>query len=120
MHELSVIASLFDTLLEQAKAHKARAITMVKLEVGALSGVVPELLESAFEMYKAGTIAEKAKLVIDRRPFQVRCRTCGTVETREDFVFACPPCGSTDLEIVSGTELILEKIEAETDDPGDT
>jgi len=115
VHELSVIASLFDTLLAQAKAHKARAITMVKLEVGALSGVVPELLESAFEIYKKGTIAEKADLVIDRRPFEVRCRACRAVETRSDFVLACPSCGSTDLEIVHGTELVLQKIEAETE-----
>jgi hydrogenase nickel incorporation protein HypA/HybF len=115
VHEISVIASLFDTLLAQAKAHNARAITLVKLDVGALSGVVPELLESAFEMYRKGTIAEGARLVIERRPFQVRCRKCRAVATREDFVLACPACGAADLEIVQGTELILEKIEAETD-----
>lgn len=120
MHEISVIASLFDTLLAQAKAHNARAVTLVKLDVGALSGVVPELLESAFEMYKKGTIAERAVLVIERRPFRVRCRACGTVETREDFVFACPACRSADLEVVQGTELILERIEAETESPAES
>lgn len=117
MHELSVIASLFDTLLEQARAHNARAVTRVTLAVGVLAGVVPELLESAFDIYKKGTIAESATLVVERRPFQVRCRACGAVETREDFVFACPACGAADLEIVQGTELILERIEAETADP---
>jgi hydrogenase nickel incorporation protein HypA/HybF len=115
VHELSVIAALFDTLLAQARAHNARAITAVKLDVGVFSGVVPELLESAFEMYKKGTIAERARLVIERRPFKVRCRACGGVEAREDFVFSCPACGATDLEIVQGTELVLERIEAETD-----
>jgi hydrogenase nickel incorporation protein HypA/HybF len=117
MHELSLIASLFDALLEQARAHNARTIVRVNLAVGVLSGVVPELLESAFDMYKKGTIAEGATLVVERRPFEVRCRACGAVETREDFVFACPACGATDLEIVHGTELVLERIEAETADP---
>jgi hydrogenase nickel incorporation protein HypA/HybF len=116
VHELSVIAALFDTLLSQAKTHRARRITCVKLNVGALSGVVPEFLESAFDIYKQGTIAEGAVLIVDRLPFKVRCRACAAEEAREDFVFACPKCRATDLEIVQGTELVLERIEAETDD----
>lgn len=116
MHELSLVDSLFDTLLEQARTHNARTIVRVHLAVGVLSGVVPELLESAFDMFKKGTIAEGATLVVERRPFEVRCRSCGAVETRQDFVFACPACGAADLEILHGTELVLERIEAETAD----
>jgi hydrogenase nickel incorporation protein HypA/HybF len=115
MHELSIISALFDTLLEKAREHEAKAVTRVKLKVGKLSGVVPELLESGFDMYKKGTLAEKALLEIEVLPFSVRCRACGIESEREDFVFACPRCASTELEIVRGTELFLEKIELETD-----
>jgi len=116
VHELSLVASMFETLLEQARTYKAKSITGVKIQVGALAGVVPELLETAFDSYKKGTIAENAVLTIVKPPFTIRCRACGNETVRDDFVMACPACVSTDLEVVHGMELILEKIEMETDD----
>jgi len=108
---------MFETLLEQARVHKAKRITGVKIQVGALAGVVPELLESAFDAYKKGTIAADAVLTMVKPPFTVRCRSCGNESVRDDFVQVCPACASTDLEIIHGLELILEKIEMETDEP---
>jgi hydrogenase nickel incorporation protein HypA/HybF len=116
MHELSLVASLFETLFEQARIHGARRITRVRLQVGALAGVVPDLLESAFDIYKKGTPAEEAVLEIVKPPFTVRCRACSIETVRPDFVAACPACGSTDLEVVHGLELILERIEMDVDD----
>jgi hydrogenase nickel incorporation protein HypA/HybF len=116
MHELSLVATLFETLLAHAEAHQARRITRVKIQVGALAGVVPDLLESAFDMYKKGTLAENAVLEVVIPPFTVLCRSCRIETVRSDFVLACPACASTDLEVVHGTELILEKIEVEVDD----
>ena len=117
MHELSLVASMFETLVDQARVHGARRITGVTVQVGALAGVVPELLETAFEAYQKGTIAEGAVLTVVKPPFTVRCRSCGNETVRDDFVRACPACSATDLEIVHGLELVLEKIEMETDDP---
>jgi len=120
VHELSLVASMFETLLDQARLHDAKRITGVKIQVGALAGAVPELLETAFDIYKKGTIAENAVLTIVKPPFTVRCRACGNETVRDDFVMACPACESSDLEVLHGMELILEKIEMETDDPPQT
>jgi len=120
VHELSLVASMFETLLDLAQAHDARRITGVKIQVGALAGVVPEILETAFDSYKKGTIAESAVLTIVKPPFTVRCRACGSETVRDDFVMACPACVSTDLEVIHGMELVLEKVEMETDDPPQT
>jgi len=117
VHELSIVSGLFDTLLEQAREHGAREVTLVKLRVGKLSGVVPELLESAFDMYKKGTIAERAELVIEEIPLAIRCRSCLAEISKDEFAFICPSCRSTDIEILGGTELFLEKIELEIDEP---
>jgi hydrogenase nickel incorporation protein HypA/HybF len=116
MHELSIVAGLFETLEAQARENRAARITGVTLKIGRLSGVVPELLESAFDMYKKGTIAEAAKLTVDVVPLRVRCRACGTERSVESYVFLCAACASPDLEILEGTEMILEKIELESDD----
>jgi hydrogenase nickel incorporation protein HypA/HybF len=116
VHELSVVAGLFETILDLAAKNKAHKVTTVKLQVGPLSGVVPELLESAFEAYKAGTIAAEAVLEIDRRPVKLRCRACAAESEARDYAFVCAACGANDLDIVQGLELILERVDLETDD----
>jgi hydrogenase nickel incorporation protein HypA/HybF len=99
MHELSIVASLFE---------------IVKLKVGKLAGVVPEFLRTAFDMYKKGTIADEAVLEIEEVTFKIKCQKCQAETEREDFVFICPACGSKELQPLAGTELLLEKIELET------
>jgi hydrogenase nickel incorporation protein HypA/HybF len=115
MHELSLIEGLFDTLVEKAAAHKAREVTLVTIKVGPLAGVVPELLESAFDMYKKGTIAARARLIVEPLPFIVRCRACGAETSHETPVTACSACGSMDYAIIQGTEVYLDKLELEVD-----
>ncbi len=113
MHELSIVASLFEILEEKAREQNSRKIVRVRLKVGKLSGVVPEFLETAFDIYKKDTIASASALEIEVIPFRVKCRKCQTVSERDDFVFTCPACGSNNLETVDGTELLLEKIDLE-------
>ena len=76
-----------------------------------------ELLDSAFDVYKKGTIAERATLEIENVPFKVRCKSCRAESGGNGFQFACAVCGSSDLELVQGTELILERIEMDTGGP---
>ncbi|NIM91284.1 MAG: hydrogenase maturation nickel metallochaperone HypA [Candidatus Aminicenantes bacterium] len=113
MHELSIVASLFEILEEKAEEQKAKRIVGVKLQVGALSGVVPEFLETAFNIYKKETLADKARLEIEKVPLKIQCQKCHTEMVKDDFVFICENCGSRELETLGGTELLLEKIEME-------
>jgi hydrogenase nickel incorporation protein HypA/HybF len=114
VHELSLVASLFDTLEAQAKAHGAARVTFVKLQVGELAGVVPELLESAFDTYKRDTIAAGARLEVEVVAVRFRCRACGGEAFRDDT--SCAACGARDPEIVAGRDLVLERLEVETTD----
>ena len=117
MHELSLIASVFDILEEKTREHGASRVTAVRLQVGRMSGVVPELLESAFEIYKKGTPAEGARLDIVIVPVKLLCPDCGSTEVSEDADFSCAACGSRRVEIAEGREIVVEKIELETEDP---
>jgi hydrogenase nickel incorporation protein HypA/HybF len=113
MHELSIIASLFETLEEKAREHHALKITRVRIKVGRLAGVVPEFLKTAFDSYKEGTIAADAELEIEPTPVRVRCRKCAVETAKDDFIFACPACDSTDIELDAGLELLLDSVELE-------
>ena len=114
MHELSLVASLFETLEAQAKTHGAARVTFVKLQVGELAGVVPELLESAFEMYRRDTIASDARLEVEVIAVRFRCRACDGEAFLDDT--SCAACGARDPEVVAGRDLVLERLEIETPD----
>lgn len=113
MHELSLVASLFEVLEEEARRHGALRVTRVVLKVGVLAGVVPELLDSAFDVYKKGTIAATARLEIVRVPARLRCPDCGGEAVREETDFSCARCGSGRVEIVEGRDLVVETIDLE-------
>jgi hydrogenase nickel incorporation protein HypA/HybF len=113
MHELSIIANLFEIMEKKAAEKKAKKITYVKLQVGTLSGVVPELLISAFDIYKKDTLASEAEMEIETVPLRIKCRDCGRETTKDDYILSCPACSSANLDNLAGTELILEKMELE-------
>ena len=113
MHELSLVASLFETIERHAREHKAARVTRVRLKIGRLSGVVPELVETAFEAYKKGTLAAYAELEIVIVPVKSRCRACRRIFRPEGDSFRCPHCGSERWTMLEGTDLILEKLELE-------
>jgi len=113
MHELSIVASLFEILVDKARENQATKIVSVRLKVGKLAGVVPEFLQTAFDSYKQDTIASDARLEIEEVPLKMRCRKCSAEIEKEDFVLVCPSCGSTDLEMLEGMELLLDKIDLE-------
>jgi len=113
MHEMSIVASLFEILEAKARENQATKIVGVRLKVGKLAGVVPEFLETAFDSYKQDTIAAEARLEIEEVPLKLRCRACAAEIVKEDYSLLCPACGSTDLEIVEGMDLFLDKIDLE-------
>lgn len=117
MHELSLVAGLFDTLEETVREHRARRITLVRLKVGKLAGVVPDLLVSAFDAYKKGTVAGESSLEVVEVPVRLRCRDCGGDKLDAEGDFSCLGCGGRNVEIIEGRELVVERIELETDEP---
>jgi hydrogenase nickel incorporation protein HypA/HybF len=113
VHELSLVTGLFEILEEKAGEAGVGKITSVTVRVGRLSGIVPDLLKSAFDAFKKGTIASRARLCIEVIPVKVRCRACGVETSTDEPVFICRTCGAPEIEILEGRELVLEKFEAE-------
>jgi len=113
VHELSLVASVLEVLEEEARRHGAVRVTRVVLKVGALSGAVPEVRESAFDANKNGTIAAAARLEIVRVPIRLRCPDCGGEAVSEEAHFACAACGSRRVDIIEGRDLFVETLDLE-------
>ena len=107
MHELSIA----DAVVRIACAHAGgRRIETVELKVGHLRQVVPDALAFAFTLVSEGTEAEGAELVMEEVPAAGVCRVCGAESELPDFPLACAGCGSLDVELVRGEELLVDTL----------
>ncbi len=113
MHELSIIANLFELLEEKAKEQKANKIVHVTLQVGLLSGAVPELLKTAFDIYKKDTMAAEAVLEIEEVQLKYQCQDCKAEMIEDDYIINCENCGSTNLKALAGMDMFLLKMDVE-------
>ena len=110
MHELSIA----DALVAIAARHAGdRQVVRVEVKLGHLRQVVPQALEFAFGLVAAGTPVEGAELVMEIVPAAGRCRACGVEGELPAFPLLCPACGSADLELTRGEELLVDALELE-------
>jgi len=114
MHELSVCQALIEQVERVARENDASRVVSIVITVGPLSGVEPQLLEHAYPLAAAGTIAENASLVVERVPVRVRCRTCGAETEASPNRLVCGACGDWQVDVTAGEEMILKRVEVET------
>lgn len=117
MHELSIALSILDMVAEQAAERHVRVIG-VRLKVGVLSGVLPDALQSAYDLARETSATPDARLVIEDIPVITHCRTCGECRPNSVQDLSCPTCGAPTPRIVHGRELevvALEVIDARPD-----
>ena len=114
MHELTIVANIFDIVKEELGKRELVELRKIHLKIGEFSGVVPDTLKFAFDVAKVGTIFDKAVLDLDIIPFLARCKDCRKeFSMEEDFLFMCPFCSSQNVDVVSGKELFVDSIEIE-------
>ena len=114
MHELSVCLSLLDQLNQLAAEHGGRRIIGIELDIGPLSGIEPDLLENAWPIAAADSIAEDAVLKITDADIVVHCSTCNAETAARANRLVCGACGDFRTTLVSGDEMILHRVEFET------
>lgn len=111
MHELSVCIALLDQVRSIAREHDATRVERIVLRIGPLSGIEAPLLENAYPLAAAGTIAEAAKLDIEVAPVVIRCRDCSTETEVAPNRLICGNCGGFRTSLVSGDEMLLAHLE---------
>lgn len=111
MHELSVCHALLTQVEAVAREHGASRVALIELSIGPLSGVEPRLLEQAFAIASAGTVAEEAGLSLESLPVRVSCVQCGEVTDALPNRLVCGHCGDWHTRLVSGDELLMTRVE---------
>jgi hydrogenase nickel incorporation protein HypA/HybF len=114
VHELAVAQALVEQVDAVIAQHGATQASLIRVRIGPLAGVVPELLASAFPLAAAGSRMQHAELEFGHAPIRVRCLTCGAETAAAMNRLVCGACGDWHTQIISGDELLLESVELET------
>jgi hydrogenase nickel incorporation protein HypA/HybF len=96
MHELSIAAEIYRVCRREVEARGAGRLEEVRVAVGELSAVEPDLLAFAWEAVVAGGPDCEARLEIEWHPARQRCPDCGDVAERQagSWMRLCPDCGA--------------------------
>lgn len=113
MHELGIIQNIFQILEEVAEDNQLIRITKIKLKLGKMQQIVPEMLTFAFETVAKGTKAEGAVLEVEDIPVKMQCRACHAEFLVEEHIYICPKCAGTNLTMLTGMEVLLDSVEGE-------
>lgn len=125
MHELAVAQALVEqvdgVIRQHAASHDHDAsssdawrASLIRVRIGPLAGVVPELLATAFPLAAAGSCMEHTVLDLVAAPIRVHCQTCGMDTEAALNRLVCGACGDWHTQVISGDELLLESVELET------
>jgi hydrogenase nickel incorporation protein HypA/HybF len=107
VHELSITQSVVDAVTDRLPDTR---IAGVRLEIGKLSGIVPDSVRFCFDLVVAGTPLEGARLDIDEPGGRGRCADCDAEFDVDDLILLCP-CGSANVTVLTGQQLRIRSVE---------
>lgn len=115
MHEMALMRTVVDTVLDFAEQNGAVEVKAVYMTVGYNRDVVEQYMDGMFAFLARGTIAENAELIVRRTPYTVKCNQCGRIfhiNVYDASTWVCPQCqAERDYKLHSGMEFAINKIE---------
>jgi hydrogenase nickel incorporation protein HypA/HybF len=113
MHEFAICQALISQIGDIARPRDAQ-VRQVRIGIGPLSGVEPQLLRSVYPLACLGTPAQGSRLEIEQTELRVGCRKCGAQTVAAPNRLVCGACGDWHTDLIGGDELLLLQVEIET------
>ena len=114
MHEYSIVQSLLDSCEENARKNNSTKVTKVVVKIGVMSGVEPDLLQTAFDTFKDGTMCQDCEFIINIQPIVIKCHKCSIESILSKNEYACPKCQSIELDVIDGEDMYLMQLELDS------
>jgi len=111
VHELSIAQSILAGTRTALTPYPGARVERVRVAVGELTAIEPELLRFAWEALLDGTPDAGCVLDVEWRPARQSCPACGVPRQRPEhgWLMACEECGGA-LRIEGGQELDLLQV----------
>jgi hydrogenase nickel incorporation protein HypA/HybF len=110
MHEMSLAEGILQIVEDAAASQGFKRVTEVRLEIGALSGVEVEALNFCLDMVLKNSIADGARIELEKAPGQGYCLGCGESVLINALYDNCPKCGSYQVQATGGTEMRVKDL----------
>jgi hydrogenase nickel incorporation protein HypA/HybF len=107
VHEMSYCEGVLEAVERRAAG---RAVSRVGVRIGAVHRVVADAFQQSFELAAADGPAAGARTVVVVVPVHGHCMDCRRDFESPDPSPACPACGSLDVAVEGGDEVVLEWI----------
>ena len=70
----------------------------------------PDLLQTALDTFKKGTVCENAEYIQYLQPVVIQCNDCQAESEIKNDEYNCPKCNSSSFDIIDGEDLILMQL----------
>lgn len=111
MHELGVVFYVIKDVKEVAEKNAVEKVASVTLEIGEVTGIIPEYLTDCFDWAKKKEpVMEEAKLVIEQIDAVSFCEDCEREYPTVQYAKICPNCGSEHTYLLRGNEFLIKEI----------
>ncbi len=112
MHELSYVIGFINIALKELKQHPYDIPVKLVVEVGEMTGVLPEYLHKYFPIAAKDTPLSDASLEVISIPVEVVCDACGTsYHPDRSNSYCCPACGEKKATLLHGRECKVKQLE---------
>ncbi len=113
MHELGTIYYVIDTVEKLMVENQLTQVASITLEVGEVSGIVPEYLEEFWLFARKKTEHfQQTELKIEQRKAVTYCQNCEQTYPTMTYAKICPYCKSDRTFLLTGNEYNIKEIEA--------
>jgi hydrogenase nickel incorporation protein HypA/HybF len=110
MHELSLMRNVVGVVSERARG---RAVSVVRLRIGKLSGVDVRALRFCFDACVDQGALKGARLEVDEVEGRGECGTCGRSVALEQPVLRCSCAEGARLRVTQGDEVMIASMEVD-------
>ena len=113
MHELGIVFHIIKSVESVAADNDLENVSAVVLELGEVSGVVPDYLTDCWKWAAAKSeLMSGSQLKSETLPAVTRCDSCGKDYPTVAHGKTCPHCRSGDTWLLTGNEVNIKEIEA--------
>lgn len=115
MHEGNFTERIVAAILQELKKRPGYQPKRIKVKVGEMLHLEPESVKMHYAFLTKGTPLEKAELDLSEVKVTLYCWQCNHVmEVEDHHLLLCTYCSTTDVEVMSGNEVLIDSIEMES------
>ena len=114
MHETKFANEILFVLNSKLDKNKPTRSILVNVRLSPFSHVTAEGLKETFRHLLEGEDYSDVRLDIKPLELEYYCNGCGYISKTPDRVTDCPRCNSSNINVQTGKEFIIESIEVET------